>query len=127
MSYDGIDKFLVRAMLKEIERLDSDPSGEGYARIADNVTSYVRQKRISPNQATLIFEAMGDEEVPDFEPETDSRGRTLQDVGNALTNLSLAVSQMRAEMGPEQTAEGLTLQDVSDAVADPKPSAVFKG
>ena len=95
MAYDGLDKFLVKASLREIQRLELDTSGAGYMRIAENVYSYCQSKTISPNQAEVIFNAMewvGP--IPDYEPEHTIEGLTLQDVSDAVADLSEVVSEL---------------------------------
>ena len=95
MAYEGLDKFLVKATLREITRLENDDSGAGYMRIAENVYSFCESKTISPNQAEVIFEAMEwEDEIPDYEPEQTSEGLTLQDVSDAVAELSEVVSEM---------------------------------
>ena len=95
MAYAGLDKFLVRATLREIARLDKDDSGVGYMRIVENVRSFVETKAISPNQAQLIFDALDwEEDIPDYEPEQTVEGLTLQDVSDAVADLSEVVSEL---------------------------------
>ena len=95
MAYEGLDKFLVKAALREIQRLELDTSGAGYMRIAENVYEFCESKAISPNQAEVIFEAMewvGP--IPDYEPEQTAEGLTLQDVSDAVADLSEVVSEL---------------------------------
>ena len=95
MSYEGLDKFVIKATLKEIARLDGEGGGAGYMRIAENVRSFVESKLISPNQAAVIFEAMDwAGPIPDYEPEHTAEGLTLQDVSDAVADLSEVVSEI---------------------------------
>lgn len=98
MSYDGLDKFLVKATLREIGRADAD-----YIRVAENVFAYCNSKTISPNQAAVIFDAMEwAGPIPDYEPEHTVEGLTLQDVSDAVADLSEVVSEI---IEPESEVE----------------------
>lgn len=103
MSYEGLSKFLVRATLREIARMEKDDSGAGYMRIAENVRTWVESGRISSNQAQLIYDALDwKEDIPEYEPEHTDEGLTLQDVSDAVADLSLVVSEI---IDPESEGE----------------------
>lgn len=103
MSYEGLDKFLVKTTLREIDRLDRNQDQEGYLHLAENVLAYIDGRKISPNQAEVIFDAVEwTGPIPEYEPETTSEGLTLQDVSDGLADLSEVVSEL---IDPEQSEE----------------------
>lgn len=95
MAYNGLSEFVVKTTLRAITRLDETSSSDSYMRIAENVLKFCDSKRISPNQAAVIFEAMQwTGPVPEYEPEHTDEGLTLQDVSDAVADLSEVVSEI---------------------------------
>lgn len=90
---NALSKFLVRTSLREIARLEAGVSPESYLTVGERVRAHYYSHQISPNQAEVIFAAL-DEEVPDYDPEQTIEGLTLQDVSDAVADLSEVVSEI---------------------------------
>ena len=102
MAYEGLGAYATKALVCAINRINEDTAPAEILRILENTTSLVNGHVVSEAQFDVIASVMPSEvDVPEWEPETTTEGLTLQDVSDAVADLSDMVSEI---IEPEEEA-----------------------
>ena len=95
MAYEGLGAFVTKCLVGAIAHIDEKTSAEEYLRISEDTVALVNGRVISEDQLKVIASVMpSDIDVPEWEPEKTDEGLTLQDVSDAVADLSEAVSEI---------------------------------